>query len=178
MPPTPAGRDPSTRERLVAAAYELLIEVGVEAPTVQALARRAGLTNGAVYANFASKHELLREVALVCWSRLPPATAETEMDGLIAVLTEQQSTPPAPEHRLLAEVTSAAMRDPDTEHLLRACLDRLRATTSALLSNDLLAGIVVDLYLGAITSKSLNRRQPSGEEMVRVLRRLIASDPT
>ena len=103
---------------------------------------------------------------------------ETEMDDLIALLAEQQSTPAGPEHRLLAEVTSAAMRDPDTEHLLRTCLDRLRSAASAALSNDVLAGVVVDLYLGAITSKSLNRRQPSEEDMLPVLRRLIASDPT
>jgi AcrR family transcriptional regulator len=194
MPPTPAGHDPSTRDRLVAAAYDLLIEDGVEAPTIQALARRAGLTNGAVYANFASRHELLREVALACWSHLPhaglarlatgrdvpaddqPGTAEPEMDELIALLAEQQSTPPGPEHRLLAEVTSAAMRDPDTEHVLRTCLDLLRSTAAVSLSNSMLAGVVVDLYMGAITSKCLNRRQPSEEDMLAVLRGLIAPD--
>jgi AcrR family transcriptional regulator len=185
MPPTPAGRDPSTRDRLVAAAYELLIEEGAEAPTIQALARQAGLTNGAVYANFANRHELLREVALTCWSRMPHAglarlatgrDVTPEMDELIALLAEQQSTPAGPEHRLLAEVTSAAMREPGTEHLLRTCLDRLRSAATVSPSDDVLPGLVVDLYLGAITSKSLNRPQPPETDMLAVLRRLIAPD--
>jgi AcrR family transcriptional regulator len=179
MPPRPAGRDPSTRDRLVAAAYELLVDEGTEALTIQAVARRAGLTNGAVYANFAARHELLLEVALVCWSKLLSAglgvvdIAAVDIDDLVALLAEQHAAPPGPEHLLLADVTSAAMRTPDTERMLRTCLERLRSATAAAIEHaetsrtadvrpsvDVMAAVVVDLYLGAITAKTLHLRQP------------------
>jgi AcrR family transcriptional regulator len=202
MPPTPAAHDPSTRDRLLAAAYELLIEDGVEAPTIQDVARRAGLSNGAIYANFATRHELLLEVALRCWSRLPqagllrlataldlPEDAGAEdlgIDELVALLARQQSAPPGPEYRLLADVTSTAMRDPDTARRLRAGLDRLRSvatdsieqakadgTVGTRHSTDALVALIVDLYLGAVVSKSLNLRQPEQADLLAVLHKLL-----
>jgi AcrR family transcriptional regulator len=205
MPPTPADRDRSTRERLLDAAYELLIEDGVESPTIQNVARRAGLSNGAVYANFATRDELLLGVALGCWSRLPGAQparpamgvnladeSEPELldiDQLVAVLAEHHSARPGPEHRLLAEVTGTAMRDADTERVLRAGLDRLSSvaagsmerakgggTIDRRLSTDVRVALIVDLYMGAVVSKALNRRPAPEAEVLAVLRKLLASD--
>ena len=54
-----AGR---TRERLVAAARELLEEGGYAAASVQAIAERTGVATGALYRHFSSKAELFVEV--------------------------------------------------------------------------------------------------------------------
>lgn len=49
----------STRQRLLDAATEVFLEKGYEATRVAEIARRAGLTTGAIYGNFASKADLL-----------------------------------------------------------------------------------------------------------------------
>ena len=52
----------ATRERLVAAARELLEEGGYAGASVQAVADRAGVSAGALYRHFASKAEMFVEV--------------------------------------------------------------------------------------------------------------------
>jgi AcrR family transcriptional regulator len=51
----------STRERLMRATAEVFGERGYDGATVTDIARRAGLTTGAIYANFRDKAELLLE---------------------------------------------------------------------------------------------------------------------
>ncbi len=52
---------PSTRERLVAAAIEVFHRDGYERARVHDITRAAGLTTGAIYANYRGKAELLTE---------------------------------------------------------------------------------------------------------------------
>ncbi len=52
----------STRERLLAAARELIEEGGYAAASVAAIADRAGLASGTLYRHFASKEELFVEL--------------------------------------------------------------------------------------------------------------------
>ena len=49
----------STRDRLVAAAIEVFVEQGYDGARVQDIARTAGLTTGAIYANYRGKADLL-----------------------------------------------------------------------------------------------------------------------
>ena len=49
----------STRQRLLDAATEVFLEKGFEGTRVAEVARRAGLTTGAIYGNFESKADLL-----------------------------------------------------------------------------------------------------------------------
>ncbi len=51
----------TTRDRLLAAATDVFSERGYDGAGVQEIARRAGLTTGAIYANFSGKAELLLE---------------------------------------------------------------------------------------------------------------------
>src|SRR4051794_34948493 len=51
----------ATRQALVAAAAEVFAEKGYERAGVAEIARRAGLTTGAIYSNFSGKAELLLE---------------------------------------------------------------------------------------------------------------------
>jgi len=51
-----------TRAELIAAASALIQEEGFAAASLDAIARRAGLTKGAIYSNFADKTELLMAV--------------------------------------------------------------------------------------------------------------------
>lgn len=51
-----------TRQKVLAAARELFIEVGYEAATVRMIAHRAGVSTGSVFTSFPSKLAILREV--------------------------------------------------------------------------------------------------------------------
>jgi AcrR family transcriptional regulator len=68
-----------TRARIIEAAAQLVEEKGYEATTVQEIARRAGLSNGAIYGNFNNREEILSRLGPTYWPRVrvgePPAGA-------------------------------------------------------------------------------------------------------
>lgn len=199
--PTP---DLSTRDRLLDAAHELLLRRGYQATTVQAVARHAGLTTGAIYANFGGKQELMAHAVLADWYRTEralldellaahtpgyrPDAPPDDDDGqageaLLQVLARHVATPAAPRHRLLTEVTGAIVRDDIEqspllvsvkmiEQLTRASVEsgKARGDISPDLGTDALVAVIVNVYLGAITSKALGLPQPSLDETLRVLR--------
>ncbi len=56
-----------TRQRLMQAASELILEVGFEAMTTAAVAKRAGVSEGAIYRHFPSKEALAEAVFADIW---------------------------------------------------------------------------------------------------------------
>lgn len=56
---TISNRRAQTRERLIAAAQEAIVERGVAAASVEYICETAGFTRGAFYSNFADKDELM-----------------------------------------------------------------------------------------------------------------------
>ena len=48
-----------TREKLIAATLELIAEQGFDGASLEAIARRAGVTRGSIYSNFAGRDELM-----------------------------------------------------------------------------------------------------------------------
>ena len=74
----------TTREQIIQAAYRVLAEQGYDAATIKAIAREAGVAPGLLHYYFASKDELLVEVAEVRHQaktsltfRRPPTRAST-----------------------------------------------------------------------------------------------------
>jgi AcrR family transcriptional regulator len=61
-----------TRDRLIAAAVEAIGEKGFERTTLEEVARRAGMTRGAIYGNFKDKEELFLAVAEARWEPIAP----------------------------------------------------------------------------------------------------------
>ncbi len=57
-----------TRQRLMRAASELILEVGFEGMTTAAVAKRAGVSEGAIYRHFAGKDALAEAVFADIWS--------------------------------------------------------------------------------------------------------------
>jgi AcrR family transcriptional regulator len=188
--PIPTGAVPSTRQRLLEVAFELLLEQGYRDTTVQAVARRAGLTIGAIYANFANKHHLLAEAAL----RAMDHAAATELlentdmtiRGLGDLLALQMSMPATSQHRLLTEITGASMREmkedsPILQHLHNMA-DLARAwIVSAQISGELdpalapepLVNHFVALILGSVTTKSLGLPQPDFAASREMIQRVL-----
>jgi TetR/AcrR family transcriptional regulator, transcriptional repressor of aconitase len=62
-PITRAERKLETRTAIIDAAARLFVRNGIEATSIDAIAASIGLTKGAVYGSFGSKHELIKAVA-------------------------------------------------------------------------------------------------------------------
>jgi AcrR family transcriptional regulator len=61
-----------TRARLLEAARELVREKGYEKTTLRDVARRAGMTSGAIYGNFKNRNELFIALAEMYWAPIKP----------------------------------------------------------------------------------------------------------
>lgn len=117
------------RDRLVAAAAEVFAERGYEGTRVQEVVRRAGLSTGAIYANFRDKADLLLA-----------AVGTAPVDSLFATVGRARDTAAGLRHAghllpvakrrhrpLLFEAMVAARRDPEVAALLRERLLTFRA---------------------------------------------------
>jgi AcrR family transcriptional regulator len=125
-------QDTSTRERLLAAAIEVFVDQGYEGARLQDIARTAGLTTGAVYANFRDKEELLFAAI--------GARVGVEMDALLAEaigrdpramleMLGDQLVQPRRQPPLLIDAIAAARRD---DELATALRERLATREQAL----------------------------------------------
>lgn len=181
---------PSTRDRLLTAAYELLVRDGYQATTLKGVARRAGLTTGAIYGIFVNKQELMAHAVLNRWtqiqdevSAIAASTGRWPDHPLVARIAQHLAAPPAPVHQLLTEVTGAVLReDGDTASplqasirmlawVIRAAIDQAKADGAIddRLATDALVALILNLYLGTITSKAWGIEQPAIEDVVDVL---------
>jgi AcrR family transcriptional regulator len=61
-----------TRAKLLEAARELIREKGHERTTLEEVARRAGMTSGAIYGNFKNRDDLFIALAGVYWAPIKP----------------------------------------------------------------------------------------------------------
>jgi AcrR family transcriptional regulator len=110
-----------TREKLAAAAAELIGELGWGRVTTRAVAERAGLPHGAVSYHFSGKQELLIEACLSAFSHAAPFeefAALTSVDDLIDMIGSQL------DHELgtdpmLTRLMFEAMREAERDDILR-----------------------------------------------------------
>lgn len=75
--PSPRGRPKGdkrarTRAALLEAARELIREKGYERTTLEEVARRAGMTSGAIYGNFRNRDDLFMALGEVYWAPVKP----------------------------------------------------------------------------------------------------------
>jgi hypothetical protein len=87
-----------TRARLIQVAAQLSEEKGYEGVTVQEVARRSGMSNGAVYGNFKNRDDLLAAIGPTYWPQVrphaPPGASVAEImravaEALIAVMPDR-----------------------------------------------------------------------------------------
>ena len=86
-----------TRAALLAAARDLVREKGYERTTLEDVARRAGMTSGAIYGNFRNRDDLFMALAQAQWAPIKP---ELRMGSTFAQ-----------KMRALADATIAAIPD-------------------------------------------------------------------
>ena len=187
-----AGRSTApraTRLRLLDAAYELLIRDGYQSTTLQGVARRAGLSTGAIYGHFLNKQELMAAAVLARWTQLQEeAMAIADADGawphpLVTRIAHHLAAPAEPIHQLLTEVTGAVLRDEGevASPLLgsvrvlawatRASIDQAKndGGIDPELSSEALTAVILNVFLGSITAKAWGLDQPGLDDVSGVL---------
>src|SRR5687768_2483524 len=71
--PKPKGdKRERTRAALLESARELIREKGYEKTTLEEVAQRAGMTTGAIYGNFKSRHDLFISLGDAYWAPIKP----------------------------------------------------------------------------------------------------------
>src|ERR1700723_230544 len=72
-----------TRAKLIAVAGQLSEEKGYDGVTMQEVARRAGMSNGAIYGNFRNREDLLATIGPTYWpqvrARVAPGASFAEI---------------------------------------------------------------------------------------------------
>ncbi|MFY1636295.1 TetR/AcrR family transcriptional regulator [Solwaraspora sp. WMMB335] len=134
MPPqTAAERGRQVRQRLRAAAAELIAERGWAGVSTRLVADRAGVAPGLVHYHYASVQALLVEAATTVMTTLVgeldevlarSATAADGVRSLLASLDGFSGTDPT--SLLFTEAYLAATRDENLRHALAAVIDGLR----------------------------------------------------
>ena len=184
----------STRDRLIAAAIEVFWERGYEGAGVQEIARRAGLTTGAIYGNFRGKSDLLFAAI--------GARGKAELDELFAARLQAEGAA-----ELLAEMGShlldregsgrvgllldafvAARRDPELAALVQELVASRRAHLAGIVDlaraggdvadevgTDAVAAFALVLTLGSLLFTELGIPRPEGDEWSSLVTRFVAA---
>jgi AcrR family transcriptional regulator len=89
-PARPGAKRARTRARLLDVAAQMFQRHGIAAVSLDAVARRAGVTKGAIYGNFASKDDLLFAVVAERVARPRPVFGpDAPLDGQLRALVKQ-----------------------------------------------------------------------------------------
>jgi TetR/AcrR family transcriptional repressor of uid operon len=187
-----------TTSRLMAAATEVFAERGYDKAGVAEIARRAGLTTGAIYSRFAGKAELLAEaLRRSAPEELDILFAEHAFDGrpddiLETVGAHLVTRPPGPAQAVLLEAFVAARRDPELKAVMTEQFFDRRRRLAQLLEAGKEAGIVdPDLDtesivhfahavgLGFLLYEALGVPHPDPDAWEKVIAKVVRSlDPT
>jgi AcrR family transcriptional regulator len=192
------GEVEDTRTRLLRAAAQVFGERGYDGATVAEIARRAGLTTGAIYSRFADKAELLLDAidaassdeVRALFSGSPRNERATDVLAAIGThLVEPESKPSS----LLLEAFVAARRHPelsarllrrveDQDRRLAKLIDEARAegTIDLELDTDAIVTLCHSIALGFLLFRSVDRALPGADAWRSVIDRLVlaAAVPT
>lgn len=192
----PARALESTRDRLLAAATAVFSERGYDGAGVQEIARRAGLTTGAIYANFRGKADLLFEAigarsASELDDLLRPQRLGCTAGELLAEMGSHLLDEPDPADAtdgLLIEAFVAARRDRELAVLVRSLIDERAGAIGAIVTRaqedgsidgtvdgDALTRFSVVLALGSLLYTSIGIDRPDPEAWSELIHRIVRS---
>jgi AcrR family transcriptional regulator len=182
----------STRGKLLRATIELLVEGGQSAARVHRIARKAGMTTGAIYANFASKEELLSEaIGLASLAELRSSVgAAAGSSSAVEILTllgmDALAAAPTANHPVLLHGLAGASQDGALRDTVIGPVNVLRDTVKQLLAQarddgdidpdldlDALTWLALAITMGSFVLKSLRITQDDADAARAVMERLI-----
>jgi TetR/AcrR family transcriptional repressor of uid operon len=183
-----------TRARLLHAAAATFAERGYERAGVAEIARRAGLTTGAIYSRYSGKAELLLdaidvrthdEIRRLLGGGSTVASSTTVLATLGSHLVDPE---PEPGQALLFEAFVAARRDPQVAAMLRRRIEDQDARLAKLieagkgdgsidpqLPTDAVVAFSHAIGLGMLLYRSIRRELPSAEDWQDVITRIVAA---
>jgi AcrR family transcriptional regulator len=99
-----------TRARLLEAARELLREKGYGGTTLDDVARRAGMTSGAIYGNFKNRNDLFMALAETYWAPIKPrfSLGSTFAEKMHALADATVAAIPERRHAAVSRLTGMA----------------------------------------------------------------------
>lgn len=186
----------STRDRLLEAATAVFSERGYGGAGVQEIARRAGLTTGAIYANFRGKADLLFEAigarsASELDELLRPHRRGSTAGELLAEMGSHLLDGPDPADAtegLLIEAFVAARRDDELALLVRSLITERAGAIGALVElaqtdgsidpgvdGDALTRFSLVLALGSLLYTSIGIERPDADAWSSLIHRIVAS---
>jgi len=186
----------TTRERLIDAAADVIAEEGYDRAGVQEIARRAGLTNGAIYANFRDRSELLAEAIGSGLERLLGQMDEAEPHlagataGQVIELVGRTLALHTPDRSrtLVSEALAAARRDPDVGERVRQLLGTLETRVAGTVAEaradgdvaddvepEALARFAVALAIGYHLTYATGMAEPDPAAWTRLMTRVVGS---
>jgi AcrR family transcriptional regulator len=133
-----------TRARIVEAAALVTLEKGFERATVQEIARRAGVSNGAIYGNFRDRAELFAAIGPAYWPRVRPRVKpgasfpeimRALAEATVSVMPERQRRGAARYSGLAHGLTNDALRARSAENAV-AAYDRAAAWWRSVIAED------------------------------------------
>lgn len=114
------------RSRIVDAALSCFLEFGYNQTGIRQIAKRAGISLGNLYNHFASKEEVLAEIAVLEQQELLPyqqmlADHDQPMSTLMLFTSAYAAYAATPDYTLLSlEIAGEAVRNPQIAELFRA----------------------------------------------------------
>lgn len=190
---TSSGSD-DLRQRLLDAAAEVFAERGYERAGVAEIARRAGVTTGAIYSRYTGKAELLLDAIDLrthdeIRRLLGGGGAAGRGTAVLAALGAHLVDPdPDPGHALLFEAFVAARRDPQLGAMLRRRIEDQDARLAKLVEEGKADGSIdpaldtdaVVLFshavgLGFLLYRAVDRSLPARADWIEVITRLVAA---
>ncbi|WP_100448777.1 TetR/AcrR family transcriptional regulator [Glycomyces xiaoerkulensis] len=166
---TAAERGRDARTRLLAAAGELIAELGWNAVSTRVLADRAGVRSGLVHYHFDSLQALLRQASTEAMTRVLDqstaalSTADDPAEAVEATLAElDRYTGTDPESLLFIEAYLAALRDPELHQAIARLFTGFRGALAAALERaghpdpDPAAALLAASFDGLVLHKGLD----------------------
>lgn len=192
------SRSQAVTGRLLDAAVEVFAERGFEAARVAEIARRAGLTTGAIYARWPGKHDLIVDAVrhvVPQFMHLSVAAADAPApETLVALGTSLMDTLNARSRDVMLEAFVSARRDNDFRAAVSRSMEEEAVRLGEIVSRgkaegsidpDLSTGAIVACYqalgLGmrlVVSARSEGGRVPRAEWEALIARLVAAAGPT
>lgn len=176
-------------DRLVSSAVEVFAEAGYDRATVAEIARRAGVTTGAIYSRYRGKADLMADALgthLVRKFDLALPEAPTGGVDLLASLGAHLVDPTHSANWLIAEAIVATRRDPELADMIRRSFEEEQSRINKAvqqakddgqidrsLSTVAVAQFAMAVGMGMGLGPLVGREQPTPDEWDAVITRVI-----
>jgi AcrR family transcriptional regulator len=175
-------RDPRVDDAIRTATLELLVEDGYQATTIQAIARRAGVSAPSVYRRWSSKAELIEEAVFPSGLLAPEARSGdviTDLQPYCLQILTYLADPPirAAIPGLLVEYQN----DPEMwRHSMERSFFPMRTSFDAYLEKSGRRGVVstdalFDVMVGALFTRALNYGAEDAAEFARAVAQVVTA---